>query len=105
MKLSALAIIFLATPAFAENPNWNGDPEPPAPPPVTATIPNPGGGSVYDPYSRVYFATCTCTEFRTAWGFETEAFRKQAAEHQCSLRRERIGCAVTDQDYAAEGLK
>lgn len=107
MTRLTLALILAAFPAFANDPNWNGDdPEPePPPPPVTVTIPNNPGGSVYDPYSRVYFATCSCTDFRTAWGFETEAFRRQAAEHQCSLRRERIGCHLTDPEAGAGVLK
>jgi hypothetical protein len=65
----------------------------------------PDGDSNYDPYSRIYFATCTCDGLTVAWGFETEAFRRQAAVHQCQLRRERIGCELTDQEYGAGVLK
>lgn len=108
MTRLTLALILAAFPAFANDPNWNGDPdpEPPAPPPVTVTIPNNPGGSVYDPYSRVYFGSCLCDgTYTTAWGFETYAFRKQAAEHQCRVLNEERQCAVTDQSYAGEGLK
>jgi hypothetical protein len=110
MTRITLALILAAFPAFAETEGWNGD-DPVDPPteepgpetPVTVTTPN--GGSAYDPYARTYFSTCTCDRVTVAWGFETPEFRKQAAVHQCSLRRERIGCELTDQEYGAGVLK
>ncbi len=105
MTRLALSLILAAFPAFANDPNWSGDPPPKEDsPPVT--IPNNPGGSAYDPYSRVYFGSCLCDgTYTTAWGFETFAFRKQAAEHQCRVLNEERQCAITDQSYAGEGLK
>jgi hypothetical protein len=109
-----LALLLCATPALSEG-CWDCEPEPepptvtPEPPPqigdpVTIII-TPDGDSPYDPYARTFFATCTCDRVTVAWGFETEAFRRQAAVHQCQLRRERIGCELTDDNYVPEGKK
>lgn len=110
MTRLTLALTLAAFPAFAEDPNWNGDPqpEPPAPPPVTVTIPNNPGGSVYDPAGEVFFSYCLCNgEYAVARGFSLRSpeFRKQAAEHQCRVLNEERQCAITDQSYAGEGLK
>lgn len=116
MTRLTLALILCAFPALAEDPGWNGDPPvKPEPPTVTPEPPQIGepvtiirdGESPYDPYARTYFATCFCDGRMTvAWGFETQAFRRQAAEHQCRVLNEKRRCAITDQEYGAgEGKK
>lgn len=86
-------------PVLANDPNWNGDPSsvepaPPTAPPAVSSGPT-SGGTVYHPYKRIYYALCTCTEFREAWGFETPEFRKQAAEEQCRVLRDKRQCKKT----------
>ena len=127
MTRLALALILAAAPAFAEDPNWNGDPEPeppveqpepepeppteqpepepeppvvpPAEPPVTA---HPeGGGSEYTSYARIYYGKCTCAGYTVAWGFETPEFRAEMAREQCRVLNVKRQCEVTDQEYGA----
>jgi hypothetical protein len=92
-----LALILCASTAHAEGGCWD-DCEPPAPPPaVTPQLPD--GDSEYTPGPRIFYAQCTCTEFRTAWGFETKAFREEMARSQCMMLRHKRQCEVTDQAY------
>jgi hypothetical protein len=108
MTRLTLALLLCATPALAEG-CWDCEPPPtvtPEPPPqigepVTIII-TPDGDSPYDPYARTFFATCTCDGMTVAWGFETEAFRKQAAEAQCRTLNVKRRCAVSDQSYVGE---
>jgi hypothetical protein len=110
----AALLAVLSLPALAEG-CWDCEPEPepptvtPEPPPqigepVTIII-TPDGDSPYDPYARTFFAACTCDgRFTTAFGFETYAFRKQAAEAQCRTLNVKRRCEITDQSYVG-GLK
>jgi hypothetical protein len=109
MTRLTLALLLCATPALAEG-CWDCEPppkeDPPTvTPPTVVTIPDGSGGSAYDPYSRIYFASCTCDGMTVAWGFETLAERQEKALRQCEARRLRIGCELTDPSYAPEGLK
>ena len=109
MTRLTLALLLCATPALSEG-CWDCEPppkeDPPTvTPPAVVTIPDGSGGSAYDPYARIYFATCTCTGFTTAWGFETFEVRKQAAEAQCKTLNVKRRCELTDQEYGAGVLK
>jgi hypothetical protein len=104
MTRLTLALLLCASPALAEG-CWDCEPDPPVTPPTVVTIPDGSGGSAYDPYARIYYGSCFCDgRFTTAFGFETYAFRKQAAEHQCRTLNVKRRCAVSDQSYVG-GLK
>lgn len=92
MKLTTLAIAFIcltSLKAYANDPNWNGDPEPE--PPVVVDKPE-DGDSAYDPYGRIYYGVCNCEEFTVAWGFESLELRTNKARMQCEQRRIRKSC-------------
>ncbi len=104
---SAAMLAVLSLPAFAEG-SWKPKPpkeppptvQPPVTPPTNPTaLPPVEGDTPYDPYSRIYFGSCDCISFTTAWGFERLSVRQERAERQCEARRARIGCEVTDDSY------
>lgn len=90
-----LALMLSATAAYANDPNWNGEPEPPVVvEPEKPTVSTPDGDSEYDTYGRIYYSVCTCNELKTAWGFESLEVRTAKARMQCEQRRERIQCPM-----------
>ncbi len=94
MKYTTIIFLLSATSALACG-NGECDPEPtpePEPPVVVETTPD--GDSAYDPYNRIYYSTCTCDEFKVAWGFESLELRTNKARMQCEQRRERIQCPM-----------
>ena len=92
LLLTILLILCLGSVAFANDPDWNGDPEPPK---VEEPAPMPDavdGDSAYDPYSRIYYAICTCDKMKVAWGFESLELRTNKARMQCEQLRIRKSC-------------
>lgn len=89
------ALLLSSGAAYAEDPNWNGDPDPE--PPVAVEPEKPAvseGDSEYDTYGRIYYSVCTCDELKTAWGFESLEIRTSKARMQCEQRRDRIQCPM-----------
>lgn len=101
MKLTTTIIFLLsATSALAcGNGECEPNPEPEPESPVVVEKPSlsSGVGSdyIYEPYSRQYYAICTCDEFKVAWGFESLELRTAKARSQCEIRRtERLNCPM-----------
>lgn len=97
MKLTTLAIALVcltSLKAYANDPNWNGDPEPEPPVVVVPDAPKGvDGDSEYDTYGRIYYGVCNCEEFTVAWGFESLELRTNKARMQCDIRKEeRLKC-------------
>ncbi len=99
------ALLLSSGVAYAEDPNWNGDPEPPVevePEPEYPTeigepiiIVRPKDGDTpHVPHKQIYYSVCTCDEFKVAWGFESLELRTNKARMQCEQRRERISCPM-----------
>ena len=105
MKLTTLAIALVCLTAVKVSAEgcWDCEPEPPVvveppgivlDPPVSITRLIPDGDSDHHPYSRIYYAICTCDEMKVAWGFESLELRTNKARMQCEQRRERIQCPM-----------
>jgi hypothetical protein len=106
--LAALIALGLwASPALAEGGCWDdcGSVEEPDDPPPAVTVTTTDGDSAYQTAARIYFATCTCTRFRTAWGLEPLAVREEAARTQCLQRRARLQCDVSSDSAYTGSLK
>jgi hypothetical protein len=101
MKITTLALMFVALTAVKVSACGDGECEPtpePEPEPPVVVIPDQpkvDGDSVYDPYTRIYYAICTCDKMKVAWGFESLELRTNKARSQCEIRRtERLKCPV-----------
>lgn len=99
MKISTLALVFIALTAVKVSACGNGECEPtpePEPKPPVVEVPDipkvEDNGFVYEPYSRIYYAVCTCDKFKVAWGFESLELRTNKARSQCEQRRIRKSC-------------
>lgn len=96
MKLTTLAITLITLTSVKAYATVEPEPEPtPEPPPVVEPVkPTVDGDSDYESYNRIYYAVCTCDEFKVAWGFESLELRTNKARMQCEQRRERINCPM-----------
>ena len=99
MKITTLALMFVALTAVKASACGDGECEPtPEPEPPVVEVPDTptvDGDSVYDPYTRIYYAICTCDKMKVAWGFESLELRTNKARSQCEIRRtERLKCPV-----------
>ena len=99
MKITTLALMFVALTAVKVSACGDGECEPtpePEPEPPVVVIPDQpkvDGDSVYDPYTRIYYAICTCDKMKVAWGFESLDYRTNKARSQCDIRKEkRLQC-------------
>jgi hypothetical protein len=92
LTTTIFALLLSSAPAYA---TWEEEPEPEPPvvvEPEKPIVSTPDGDSDYDTYNRIYYSVCTCTELKTAWGFESLELRTNKARMQCEQRRERISC-------------
>ena len=95
MKITTLALMFVALTAVKVSACGNGECEPtPEPEPPVVEVPRVDGDSSYDPYTRIYYSICTCDKMKVAWGFESLELRTNKARSQCEQRRERINCPM-----------
>lgn len=99
MKITTLALMFVALTAVKVSAEGCWDCEPPPPPPeppvvVVPDVPKVGGDSDYDPYARIYYSICDCDKMKVAWGLESLELRTNKARMQCEQRRERINCPM-----------
>lgn len=95
MKITTLALMFVALTSLKVMANGGPEPTPePEPPVVVTTDPIVDGDSAYDPYSRIYYSICTCDEMKVAWGFESLELRTNKARSQCEQRRIRKSCPM-----------
>lgn len=98
MKITTLALMFVALTAVKVSACGDGECEPtpePEPEPPVVVIPDQpkvDGDSTYDPYARIYYAICTCDKMKVAWGFESLELRTNKARSQCEQRRIRKSC-------------
>ena len=97
MKITILALMFVALTAMKVSACGDGECDPIPEPPVVVVPDTPmvDGDSAYDPYVRIYYAICTCDKMKVAWGFESLELRTNKARSQCEIRRtERLKCPV-----------
>ena len=94
MKITTLALMFVALTAVQVSACGDGGCEPTPEPPVVVVPDTPmvDGDSAYDPYVRIYYAICTCDKMKVAWGFESLELRTNKARSQCEQRRIRKSC-------------
>ncbi len=93
MKITTLALMFVALTAIKVSACGNGEceptPEPETPKESYAPRESDSGGA---PSSRIYYAICTCDKMKVAWGFESLELRTNKARSQCEAFRIRKSC-------------